>query len=356
MPISLKDPFNYAGVASTLGLISYLDRSVAETNTPLIDILLELGAILYCKTNIPQSMMTGDSDNSVFGKVLNPHKLSLGAGGSSGGEGALVAMRGSILGVGTDIGGSIRIPALCCGTYGFKPSANRIPYGGQAFCTRRGSPGFPAAAGPLANSYEDLAFFVQNVIDATPWNRDATAIPFPWRHEVANSTPRVLRIGYFLQDPDIKVNPPVARALETSASKLSTAGFDIIPLKSLPSLETALNLVCDSFSLENSKQVFKRIEAGGEPIIKSLVKTMHTVNKKPQGYTVEEIFDLNVAKSKYKAAWNKVFVENQLDVILCPGAAHTAVPHDEYGTPPYTALWNLLEVSCMYVASFTVLT
>lgn len=117
IPISIKDPFNYTGVQATLGMISYLDRPAATENSPLIDILLELGAILYCKTNIPQTMMTADSDNNTFGRTLNPHRLSLGAGGSSGGEGALVAMRGSVIGVGTDIGGKfdrtrINDPAL----------------------------------------------------------------------------------------------------------------------------------------------------------------------------------------------------------------------------------------------------
>lgn len=105
LPISIKDPFNYTGVQSTLGMISYLDKPAATENSPLVDTLLELGAILYCKTNIPQTMMTADSDNNTFGRTLNPHRLSLGAGGSSGGEGALVAMRGSVIGVGTDIGG-----------------------------------------------------------------------------------------------------------------------------------------------------------------------------------------------------------------------------------------------------------
>jgi Asp-tRNA(Asn)/Glu-tRNA(Gln) amidotransferase A subunit family amidase len=121
VPVSIKDPFAYVGVASTIGFTSFLDNPLPTENAALVKILLELGAILYCKTNIPQTMMTGDSHNYVFGRVLNPHKLKLGAGGSSGGEGALVAMRGSILGIGTDIGGSIRIPALCNGTYGFKP-------------------------------------------------------------------------------------------------------------------------------------------------------------------------------------------------------------------------------------------
>jgi Asp-tRNA(Asn)/Glu-tRNA(Gln) amidotransferase A subunit family amidase len=80
------------------------------------------------------------SDFSALSNCLqNPHKLSLTAGGSSGGEGALVGMRGSILGVGTDIAGSIRIPALCCGTFGFKPSTDRIPMGGQVIPVKDGN-------------------------------------------------------------------------------------------------------------------------------------------------------------------------------------------------------------------------
>lgn len=116
VPISLKDHFNYVGVASTAGYVSFLDHPLPEKNSPLVEVLLSLGAILYCKTNIPLTMMTADSQTNLFGRVLNPHKLSLTAGGSSGGEGALIAFRGSILGVGTDIGGSIRIPSICCGT------------------------------------------------------------------------------------------------------------------------------------------------------------------------------------------------------------------------------------------------
>src|SRR6201996_2659740 len=112
---------------------------------------------------------TADSENNIFGRTRNPRKLNLTAGGSSGGEGSLVAFRGAILGVGTDIGGSIRIPSLCCGTYGFKPSAFRIPYGGVTACSRRGSPGFPAVAGPLATSFDDLWLFLSTVIESKPW-------------------------------------------------------------------------------------------------------------------------------------------------------------------------------------------
>jgi amidase len=79
-------------------------------------------------------------------------------------------------------------------------------------------------------------------------------------------------------------------------------------------------------------------------MINSLAKTLHMVNKKPS-YTMDELFDINVAKGAYKTLWNRVWVDNNLDVILCPGAQNTAVPHDTYGGPVYTCVWNLLEVS-----------
>jgi len=344
IPISLKDPFNYVGAASTIGLIAYLDRPVAQENSPLVDILLELGAILYCKTNVPQTMMTADSDNNIFGRTLNPRKLSLGAGGSSGGEGALIAMRGSVLGVGTDIAGSIRIPAICNGTYGFKPSSNRIPYGGQAYCSRRGSPGYPACAGPLANSFEDLPLLIQSVIDAKPWDKDASAIPFPWRSVVAEVSPGCLRVGYFLQDPDYKIHPPVIRALETAAKKLSNAGLEIVLLPNVPSVKRGWQLAIDALSLDNSQASLEVVRAGKEPFIPSLEVDDNPI-KKPDVKSIDDVWDMNVARAEYKEQWRRAFVHHRLDVVMCAPAQHTAVLHDRYGMPPYTAVFNLLEVS-----------
>ena len=150
--------------------MSFINRPAADFNSPLVDILLENGAVLYVKTNIPQTLMTADSENNVFGRVLNPNKLSLTAGGSSGGEGALVGMRGSILGVRTDIAGSIRIPAFCNGTYGFKPSVDRIPFGGQTNPVLDGWTGIIPVAGPLARSPRDLRLFLETVVKSKPWN------------------------------------------------------------------------------------------------------------------------------------------------------------------------------------------
>ena len=343
VPVSLKDMFNYVGVASSAGYVSFLDNPLPTANSPLVDILLGLGAILYCKTNIPLTMMTADSQTNIFGRTLNPHKLSLTPGGSSGGEGALIAIRGSILGVGTDIGGSIRIPAICCGTYGFKPSSFRVPNGGTTVPARLGSPGFASVAGPLANSFEDLDFFLKNVIDAKPWNFDAGALPIPWRESIVSSVDPKMRIGLFAQDPEFPVHPPVTRALNEAAKKLTSAGFTIVPLSDTPKLTTAVDLCTDYWSLDNQKTSLKFINASGEPLIPSLAKTIDGINKKAS-YTLDEVFEINVAKGAYKSSWNKLFAENSLDVILCPGAQNTAVPHDTYGVPPYTCVWNLLEV------------
>lgn len=112
---------------TSLGFASFLGHEAVTQNSVLVDIILETGAIVYVKTNMPQTRPT-DSHNNVFGRVQNPHRNTLTACGSSGDEAVLVAMRGSIVGLGTDIAGSIRIPSLCCG---IKSSVGRVPYAGQ---------------------------------------------------------------------------------------------------------------------------------------------------------------------------------------------------------------------------------
>jgi amidase len=252
----------------------------------------------------------------VFGRVLNPHNLSLTAGGSSGGEGALVAMRGSILEVGTDIGGSIRIPALCCGTYGYKPSSGRITYGGQQPPGKLGSPGIKAAAGPLATSFRDLEYFTQLILSRKPWNYDSSAMAVPWR---ATTSKDKLVVGVQANDSIYPLFPPVARALASAVEKLQAAGHIMIHLKNAPTVAEAQQIASHMFSLDNTQTTFKNIMASGEPLVPSVQKTVGLVVKKPGGYSVEEVFDLNVDRAKYIEKWNRVFVENKLDVLIGAG-------------------------------------
>ena len=91
-----------------------------------LQVLKKQGAIPFVKTNVPQTMISWDTSNPIFGATVNPHRSDRGVGGSSGGEAALIGGDGSLLGVGGDIGGSIRIPCHLCGIYGFKPTVGRI--------------------------------------------------------------------------------------------------------------------------------------------------------------------------------------------------------------------------------------
>ncbi|KAJ0420818.1 amidase signature domain-containing protein [Aspergillus carlsbadensis] len=340
LPVSIKESFSVSGISSTLGFVSFLDRPPASTNSALVDILLNAGAVLYVKTNIPQTMMTPDSHNNVFGRTLNPHKLSLTAGGSSGGEGALLAMRGSVLGIGTDIAGSIRIPALCCGVVGFKPTACRVPYGGQTSAGRPGLTGILPVAGPLCRSVRDAELLLRVVCDSNAADLDDGVLGVSWRGSERKDD--VLVVGVMPEDPLFPLHPPMQRALEAAIEKLAAAGHTIVNLAGdFPSLSEAKDVSLGYFNMDPDRTSFRHIRASGEPFIPSLRFTYDISDDRPEP-TLRQLYDLNVARAALAAQMRRVFVERKLDVLVGVGYQSTAVPHDTYGAPLYTVINNLL--------------
>jgi amidase len=270
---------------------------------------------------------------------LNPHNLTWSAGGSTGGEAALITLRGSLLGVGTDIAGSARVPASCCGLYGFKPSADRIPYSGQASPIRDGNPGLIPAAGPLAHSIRDLKLFTETVLAKEPWNVEPTALTVPWRKVEA---PKQLTVGVFLEDPSVPVTAPIVRAINEAATKLIEQGHIVKFLKTVPSLAEASSLVWEYFAVDDRKTFLQYISASGEPMVPSL-----TVVAPPEASTnpsLSRLWDMNVERLRFKEQWWNLFRSERIDVLLMPGAAHTAVPHDTFKSFIYTSIWNLVDV------------
>ncbi|KAL4795566.1 amidase signature domain-containing protein [Aspergillus venezuelensis] len=344
LPISVKDTFHVKGAYTTIGYMSFLKNGAATENAALVDLLLDTGAVLYVKTNIPQSLMTADSENNVYGRTLNPFNTNLTAGGSSGGEGALIAFRGSILGVGTDVAGSIRIPALCNGLYGFKPTNDRIPFGGQVSGVAEETPMVWPSAGPLGHSLEDLELFMSTVLKTEPWKYDVTAMGAPWSAPAESQSP--LTIGVLPEDPAFPLHPPVKRALESAAEALSKKGHRIVRLPSDPSRNVAFAFRLVFEWLTYGPQL-DHFTPSGEPLIKSLAKAPSPAQSGPfllsQDLDVfKKIEVLSIARRNYTDAWRKAFVDYGLDAVIAPGAQNTAVPHDTYGMPPYTAVWNLV--------------
>lgn len=252
-------------------------------------------------------------------------------------------MRGSVLGVGTDIAGSIRIPAICDGTFALRPSVGRIPYAGQVVSARDGLDGVQSCAGPLATSTRDLALFTRCVVDSDPWKLDSDAIFSPWR--TVAPKPK-LRLGLILEDPYFPLHPPVLRAVKSAAEGLQKAGHDIIALTP-PSLKDICLLGFRSFYMDPANTPFKYIAAGGEPVIPALATTAlpnPSMPYDPAPLTLEGQYELNEQRSWFKERFRELIVQNDLDAIIMAGNAGTAVPHDEYGVTPYTVVWNVMDV------------
>ncbi|KAI4731061.1 amidase [Aureobasidium sp. EXF-10728] len=335
LPISLKDSFNVPGFDSTIGMTYFVNKPATEYSA-LPKLLLDLGAVLYCKTNVPQTMMTADSDNNVFGRTLNPSNLKLTAGGSSGGEGSLIAMRGSVLGIGTDIAGSIRIPSICNGIYGARPSSGIVPFDGQQSPEDPGMVGIEVVAGPMATSSRACSFFMKTIMSAQAWRYDSSCLHLRWQGHQSTRKPR---IGLVLDDGIYTPFPPVRRAIREAATKLRDAGVDVVEIK-LPHVADAVGITYGMFALDGCQFVQDLIKEGKEPQVESVKRVNLAAIPKSsmQGY-----MDLTAGRRKLQAAYHEFWFENELDAIMLPGAPQTATRFDEWGPINYTMLWNFLD-------------
>ena len=222
VPLSVKSSMDVAGWRCECG--SALRRNyVATEDAPLVARLRAAGAILLGNTNVPEFLMAYETDNSLYGHTNNPWDLTTTPGGSSGGEAAAIAAGCSAGGVGSDGGGSIRIPAHFVGICGLKPTPGRIPSTGH----------YPASAGPfaqlgvvgpMARTVADVArlFDVMAGLDL----QDPASAPVPLR-KWSDGEIRKLGIAYFEDDGVTPVTPETAAAVRTAADALRQQGFQV---------------------------------------------------------------------------------------------------------------------------------
>ncbi|KAM9483194.1 fatty-acid amide hydrolase 1-like [Clarias gariepinus] len=240
IPISIKDNLDYKGYDSTCGLLTKLDDP-ASKDCVVVSVLKKQGAIPFVKTNIPQSLISYDCSNPIYGRTLNPCNLKKIPGGSSGGEGALIASGGSILGLGTDLGGSVRVPAAFCGICGLKPTRNRISMLGLTSSTK-GIKTVHSTIGPMARDVESLALCMRALLCTDMFTLDATVPPIPFNQEVYESS-KPLRIGYYENNGYSQPSPSMSRALRETKELLEKAGHTLIPFTH-PRISTVYNELC----------------------------------------------------------------------------------------------------------------
>ena len=241
VPISLKDQFHVKGVDTTMGYVGWIGGNLGikdpsqthKVESQITTELLSLGAVLYCKTSVPQTLVFAETKNNIIGETLNPQNTNLSCGGSSGGEGALMALNGSTLGVGTDIGGSVRVPAAFNSLFAIKPTPERISYR-DAANTNPGQNTYRSTVGFLSRSLGGLELIMRGVLSTKPWLRDPAVVPIPFREDIYqeySSLKRPLKVGVLWNDGFVRPHPPVTRGLGMVVDALKSAGHDIVDWK-----------------------------------------------------------------------------------------------------------------------------
>nr|XP_060627539.1 vitamin D3 hydroxylase-associated protein-like [Anolis sagrei ordinatus] len=377
VPVSIKDHIGCKGHISTGGLVQFLNK-VEKEDSVIVKVLKKQGAIPFVKTNIPQSMINYDCSNLIFGPTVNPHNHKKSPGGSSGGEGALIAGGGSILGFGTDVAGSIRLPSSFCGICGLKPTGFRLstlglasPIGGMKSVT--------ATIGPMARDVDSLALCMKALLCDELFRLDPTVPPMPFKEEIYTSS-KPLRIGYYEDDGYFQPSPSMRRAVREIKQLLQTAGHTLIPF-----VPPRLNYVVDElftrglFS-DGAANLLERFKGDiVDPNLKSQVNcySIPIVIKRILAFILKPVYpriarDLNalcgvgsvknlwkhhVAVATYReeflAEWRKL----KLDVILCPAlgpAFNEGYPGKLFAATSYTNLYNVLNFPAGIVPVTTV--
>lgn len=322
VPVVVKESFAIEGRPCTWGIPALKDTR-APRNATAVQRLIDAGAVVLGATNVPLNLSDGQSYNDIYGTTNNPWDLSRTPGGSSGGTAAALAAGLGFLGLGSDIGGSIRAPAHCCGVYGHKPTLDVVSELGHS-PGGRGLPGFTthlASAGPLARTAEDLeaAMRILGGPDSPYSIAYSWRMPAPRRQNL-----REFRIGYLLEDPMMRVSsevkPPleaVVRALEKAGAKLSPGwppGFSFADF--VTTYVQMLSAFIYSATPPAERDRYKT-EFGADPN-----------DPFAQGLTLSfpEWHERNVKRLVFRAAWQEYF--KNVDAFLLPALPVPAFPHD----------------------------
>ncbi len=303
VPVTIKECLDLAGTPSTFGITTRANV-LASADEPHVARLRAAGAIVLGKTNDSQLLITIESDNPVYGRTNNPWNPDRTCGGSSGGEGAIIAAGGSVLGLGTDIGGSSRYPAGFCGIVGFKPTAGRCP------CTAPFSN--PIGQLAIANQIGILAREVSDVVAGL------RAIDGGGRPELGSGTPledvesvrlNEFRVGFYSEDGVMRSSPAVRRAVAEAAAALQTAGIAVTPWQP-PDIPEAFHLLFGIFSADRGAGLKRALgKSRIDPAIKPL---MMIGGRSPQVLAILRML-LRIAGQKTLAEFTRHFGFSDVD-------------------------------------------
>ncbi|KAI9741783.1 MAG: hypothetical protein M1834_000169 [Cirrosporium novae-zelandiae] len=344
LPISVKEHHGMNGKTCHASYVAWIGTPSLPNR--LNDILYDAGCVYYVRTTGPQTLMHLECNNNIYGITVNPYNRNLTAGGSSGGEGALVGIRGSLFGLGGDIGGSVRAPASNNGIYGFKPTTKRVSLKGMK-AANAGRDTIFGTYGPLCTHRDTIDLFMKTVLDAQPWRYDPSLTPMPW-------TPfeysRPLKIAIEWSDGVVKPHPPIIRAMKEVSEACKAAGMVVLDWEPL-NHEKAWDIVSALYFPDGGEDALRPIKESGEPVL-SLTDFITKEQPTVKSLDMHELWKLNSERDAYRedyaAHWSstKTAHSDEVDVILCPAVPSCAPPHECARYWGYTSQWNLLDYPC----------
>ncbi|XP_070817906.1 fatty-acid amide hydrolase 1 [Chaetodon trifascialis] len=261
IPVSIKENIACKNHDCSCGVLINLDQP-AQKDSVLVGVLKRQGAIPFVKTNLPQALLNYDCSNPIYGQTMNPHNPQKTPGGSSSGEGALIGGGGSLLGLGSDIGGSIRIPASFCGICGFKPTAGRLSSQGVNPIFR-GQKSVLSSPGPMARDVDSLALCMQALLCDHMFTLDPTVPPMPFNVQIYQSS-KPLRIGYVENDGYTQSSPSMVRAVREVKALLEQAGHTFVPYSPLKVSYAVTELVIRGVFADGATTMLQKLK--GSPV------------------------------------------------------------------------------------------
>lgn len=334
VPMTIKDSLDTYDMITTWGTEGrHAVRPGADATC--VARLRDAGAILLGKTNTPEFTLSFKTDNLLFGRTNNPYNLSRTPGGSSGGAAAIIAAGASPFDVGTDTGGSIRLPAHFCGIAGIKPTTGRVPCTGNALPST-GLLAPLSQPGPMANSVDDLAILLG--IMHGPDNIDPHGIDAPLLDYQAVDINR-LKIGYHADNGIKTPDEAIVNAIHEVTGLLR--GTAITVSEARPTgIEMAGFVYARLFVADQGDLVDTLVDdcrtSTPSPVIAEML------NGRAPGLSASEFAQTITLWHNYQSSMLSYF--NDFDLLICPVNAHTAIPHEtpeDFAAYSYTTAFNL---------------
>ncbi|KAG6364517.1 hypothetical protein INS49_006118 [Diaporthe citri] len=320
IPLTLKDQFHIKGLGTSMAYVGWIDTFEGKTGTgkekvfesQIIKDFYALGAIPLGKTSLVTSLWSPETNNNILGYQWNPHNQRLSSGGSSGGEAVMQAMRGSAFGIGTDIGGSVSMPASYNGVFSIKPSSGRMSMKGVAN-TAQGQQVMPTTLGIMAHSASTLRLVLESVLSKEQWREDPYVVPLPWRdpeerQPKADTSSAEITFGLMKADGIVTPHPPVSRALKIVEQALREAGHQLLDWQP-PSNGISDKIHGPVARGDGCPDVWEALQLSGEPPVPQIARLFEGGGPKPP-IPLPEYEDVVVLMKEYRTNYQEYWASS----------------------------------------------